>query len=178
MFVTFLFLISTLVQAEDAPRVLGPARAKPATIDEIQRLEDARSKRALYSEERSDLTSLYFLMGQCEKVVDVYSDRKDPFAPLDADDHAMLCACDGKCDLLKTKEKASFQERLYLLRQFIKSSTSLKDSTFAQAWSELKTEPEAQALMVQKLKKSSNAAERAQAQVMIQKLQALHVDPK
>lgn len=152
------------------------AAEAPARLEEeIQRLEKNRSARSLFSEERFDLASLYFLQKQCGKVAEVLTDKKEPFSPLDKSDQALLCACDGKCDLLKKDAPPSFQERLFILRQFVKSNVAITDPELQKNWQALKESPQAKYLMYLRLKASGKPEEKAMALKLLKELQTMNV---
>jgi hypothetical protein len=151
------------------------AEEQPVVDSEIQRLENYKAKRALFDEERLDLASLHFLRGDCAKVKAAYADNREPLVPLDERDADLICACDGRCDMLKLNAQSRPQQLLAAFRQLLAAGQTLADSQVASLWRQLEHRPEARYSLYLALKKSTKPEDRRRAATLWKELATLNV---
>jgi hypothetical protein len=163
-----LFLTAALAMAQSDT-------IQPVVDSEIARLEAVKVKRALFDEERIDLASLHFLRGECHKVRAAYADNRQPLVPLDERDSDLLCACDGRCDMMRLTEKSRFQHKFAAFRGLLASGQGLSDPQVASLWNQLQERPEARYALYQALKKSPKADDRRRAAALWKELATLNV---
>ncbi len=147
----------------------------PVTDTEVSRLEAIKVKRPLFDEERLDLASLYFLRGECGKVKDVYGDGREPLVPMDERDSDMLCACDGRCDMLKLTANSRPQQKLAAFRQLLAAGQTLADPQVASLWAQLQERPEARYALYLSLRPSKKSEDRMRAGALWKELATLNV---
>lgn len=154
------------------------AEDKPVSaLFETSRLEAVKARRALNDDERETLAGLYFIHGDCTRVRDVYADARQPQAPLGPADQDLLCACDGKCDIVRLTPESRLQQKLHAFRALSALHGPLgQDTQVRSLWAELRRHPEGKHAAYAKLRRSSKASDRAEALRLWRELRPLNVE--